>query len=220
MSILNTIYFYDEWQNRFQKDKTKTDSFYPAAGDAVETEFMNSRYGSHSFTKGEHYTRSELPLKTNGSMVFVLPDEGASVEELLESPEALRNALEGGTRQMGEATFKVPKFTMDSNFDVKEMMETFGITKIFTDGDFSAMTDNKEIGITKISQDGHISINEEGVEASAFTELQYAGAALPKGKADMILNRPFLFGISSKHARIDGQQTWLFIGICDNPSAS
>ena len=210
MSILNTVYFYDQWIDKFNKSATKKDVFHMADGSGKETDFMNGLFGSHGFSRGGNFTRSSLPLKGNSSMVFVLPEEGVSVEEFLKSPETLQEALEGGNSHMGEVTFKVPKFAMDSSFDLKKMMESMGISKIFADGDFSAMTDDDGICVNKISQDGHISINEKGVEASAFTQIDYAGASVPDGKAEMILDRPFLYGIQN-------QGVWVFIGICDNP---
>ena len=112
---------------------------------------------------------------------------------------------------MGEVTFKIPKFNLDSHFDIKSMMEQAGIQKLFSDGDFTNMTEDDGIFISSITQDGHIAINEDGVEASAFTDIAYAGAALPDGRAELILDRPFLYGIES-------QGVWLFIGICDNPA--
>lgn len=210
MHLMNTIYFYDEWIDRFSESKTKKGDFHLADGTAVETDFMNAAFGSHGYSEGEGYVRSSLGLKENGSMVFVLPDEGVSIDSFLESPDRLREALESGESHMGEVVFKVPKFTLDSRSDIKEMMMKLGITRIFEDGDFSGMTEQKDIFISSITQNGHIGIDEKGVEASAFTDIAYAGAALPDGRAEMILDRPFLYGIKKNGV-------WLFIGICDNP---
>jgi serpin B len=50
------------------------------------------------------------------------------------------------------------------------------------------------------------------VEAAAFTELHYAGSAPPKDeKAEMILNRPFIFAIKDNTGNV------LFVGIVNNP---
>ena len=56
---------------------------------------------------------------------------------------------------------------------------------------------------------------DEGVdvrelEAAAFMEIAWAGAALPQGRAEMILDRPFLYAIRHR-----GQV--IFVGICGNP---
>jgi len=50
----------------------------------------------------------------------------------------------------------------------------------------------------------------ELVEAAAFTEIAWAGAALRQGRAEMILDRPFLYAIRHR-----GQV--IFVGICGKP---
>lgn len=129
MNIMNTIYFYDQWINEFQKSKTEQGDFYPEYGSTVETEFMNATFGSYGYRKGDGFTSSSLGLKENGSMIFVLPDEGMSVDSLLTTPDRLREALEGGEGHMGQVVFQVPKFTTDSRCDVRTMMENLGIKR-------------------------------------------------------------------------------------------
>ena len=65
--------------------------------------------------------------------------------------------------------------------------------------------------IIKIRQETHIGIDEIGVEASAFTQIDYVGAAQPIDRAEMILDRPFIYGI------VTGDGTLLFAGILENP---
>ena len=62
------------------------------------------------------------------------------------------------------------------------------------------------------TQETCIGIDENGVEASAFTKIDYAGAAMPEGRAEMILNRPFLYGIASSEGSL------LFAGIFETPA--
>lgn len=195
MSIFNTIYLYDEWRDRFDADKTKEDLFYPEQGEPQKVDFMNASFASHGFTRGDGYMRSSLGLKENGSMVFVLPDEGMTVDQLLASPERLQEALTAGENQMGIVEFKVPKFTLDCEYQLKDYLEKLGMKDAFTgEADFSGITDNTAF-ISEIIQQTHIAIDENGVEASSFTEIGYAGGALPTERADMILNRPFIYAI-------------------------
>lgn len=139
LSILNTVYFYNQWIDRFDKDKTQEDIFHLLNGEEVKTDFMNQTMGSTGFSKGKNFTRSALGLKNGGQMVFILPDEDVSPYDLFSSYEQIK--------------------------------------KIF----------------------------EEGVEASAFTQIDYVGSA------DMILNRPFIYGIIASNGSL------LFIGIFMNP---
>jgi len=212
MSILNTIYFYDQWTDRFNKDKTAQDDFYLANGDTVTCDFMNSRYGSHGFVKGDGFTRSALGLKEAGSMVFILPDEGVLIDDLLSSPEGIQALFESGESQSGEVIWQVPKFSYGTSMKLVDAMKELGVIEAFSDtADFSGLV-NVQAFISDIQQKAHISIDENGVEASAYTEIAIAGAAMPEGRAEMILDRPFIYGIQSRYGDL------LFIGVCNNPT--
>jgi serpin B len=63
MSILNTVYFYDQWIDRFDADKTEEDTFYLENSEETVNDFMNMTYASHGFSKGDGYTRSSLGLR-------------------------------------------------------------------------------------------------------------------------------------------------------------
>lgn len=211
MSIFNTIYYTDQWTDRFDSAKTAEDVFHLADGSDVNVDFLNSFYDSASFRLGENYTQSSLGLKGAGSMFFVLPDEGVSPRELLSDPAIIEAFINGGEPHSGEVTWQIPKFDFASSIDASESLKELGLTDAFTeDADFSGITDSMAF-ISNINQDTHISIDEKGVTASSFTHIDYAGAMKPEDKADMILNRPFIFGITQNN-------TLLFIGICANPA--
>jgi len=213
LSILNTVYFYDEWVDKFDKTKTAEDSFYLPDSTTVSCDFMNRTYGSHYFAKGDGFTRSVLSLKNAGSMIFILPDEGISPRELLSAPEKAQYIFEGGENGNGEVVWQIPKFSFGSKFDFLNTLKSLGVNAAFQrDADFSGITGQTAF-ITNIHQETHIGLDENGVEASAFTQIDYVGAARPEGRADMILNRPFIYGITAS----DG--TLLFMGICENPNA-
>ena len=214
MSIINTVYFYDEWVDRFDKEATAADTFHLSTGEDVTCDFMNMTYSTHSFSDGDGFLRSGLALKNGGEMVFILPDEGVSIDTLLASPEKVQEIFEGGDYRNGEVVFQVPKFEFDSTFDMIDTLKSLGIQSAFAAGaDFSGITDGTAF-ISGVRQDTHIAIDEIGVEASAFTQIEYSGAAVPDGHADMILNRPFIYGITAT----DG--TLLFAGVCKNPVAA
>lgn len=212
MAIINTVYFKDQWVDRFDKEATAADTFHLSTGKDVTCDFMNMTYGTHSFSDGDGFLRSGLVLKNGGEMVFILPDEGVSINALLASPEKVQKIFEGGDYYNGEVVFQVPKFAFGSRFDMIDTLKSLGIQSAFASGaDFSGITDGTAF-ISGVRQDTHIAIDEIGVEASAFTEIEYYGAAAPDGHADMILDRPFIYGITAA----DG--TLLFAGVCKNPA--
>ncbi len=211
LSIINTIYFYDEWVDRFEKNKTAKDTFYLSDGNEVKVDFMNMTNSSQLFSKGENFTRSSLGLKNSGEMIFILPDEGFSPYQIIDSPEKIKEIFQGGSESIGDVIWKVPKFEFDSKLEMKDVLKKLGITSAFTeDADFSGMTDHIAF-ISNILQGTYISIDEKGVEASAYTRIDYDGAALPQDTAYMILDRPFIYGITSSNGVL------LFVGICENP---
>ena len=91
LSILNTLYFYGGWQDKFDENQTTEDVFYLENGGEVSVPFMNRTDPMGSFARGDGYTVSGLFTNNNCEVLFVLPDEGTDVEALLENPEILRD---------------------------------------------------------------------------------------------------------------------------------
>lgn len=213
LSIINTVYFYDEWVNRFPEEETKEDLFTCTDGTEVSCDFMNMVMGSHGFRKGENYTESTLQLK-NGSMTFYLPDEGVDVYQLAEDTESFEQMMNGDLESIaGKVTWKVPKFSYGSSLSLADMLKEIGMEDAFSaEADFSGISDDGPLFISSVQQDAHLGIDEKGVEGAAFTEMMFAGAALPKDEAEMILDRPFLY-IVRNNGNI------IFAGICEDPTA-
>jgi serine protease inhibitor len=211
MSILNTVYYFDQWMINFDKARTTENTFQLHDGNRVKCNFMNDRRQS-GFVKGSNFTRAELPLKNKCRMVFVLPDKACSVSKLMETPEKLRAVFTQGVESRGEVTWSVPKFSCDSKYDLVGMMQKLGVKKAFTDAaDFTGISDYGT-RISGIIQQTHIAVNESGVEASAFTQIGFATVSIPTESAEMILNRPFLYGI------VTNDNIPLFVGVCNDPS--
>lgn len=213
LSLLNAVYYYDEWLDRFDKDKTEKGIFTCGDGTEVECDFMNQTMGSHGFLRGENYTVSSLSGK-NGSMVVLLPDRGEDLGQFLEPSgrlEAILNEDEGES-MFGEVVWQVPKFSYGSSFGFKDMLEGLGVTAAFSPekADFSGISDDAA-WIDSVIQQTHIGIDENGIEAASFTQIDWAGAAMPSGRAEMILDRPFLYVVREKGCPV-------FIGICGNPA--
>lgn len=213
MSIINTVYFKDEWLDKFNKDFTKPDTFYLSDGSEIECDFMNRTYLTHGYLAGEGFTSSALELKNSGKMVFILPDKGVSIDDLLATPQKAASLFNTENTESGKVIFQIPKFSFGNDLDLKEVIKNMGVEAAFKgDADFKGITDDKAF-ISGIKQQTHIAIDENGVEAAAFTQIDYAGSAPPNGKiAEMILDRPFIFAITASNDVV------LFVGIVNNPT--
>jgi serpin B len=213
MSILNTIYFRDEWIDKFNEQETKPDTFYLSNGDKISCDFMSSKYSSYGFVKGNGFTSSSLPLKNSGSMMFILPDRGVSIDDLISTPEKAASIFDEKDAKRGKVIFKIPKFSFGSSLDLNNMLKTMGIKSAFEENaNFTEITDHTAF-ISNIKQQTHLAIDEKGIEAAAFTKIDYVGSAPAKDEiAEMILDRPFIFVIKAD------SDTILFIGVINNPT--
>ena len=145
--------------------------------------------------------------------MFILPDKGMSVDNLLSTPEKTALLFNEKESKSGKVIFQIPKFSFGNSLDLNDTLKTLGVKSAFQpEADFSGITEDVAF-ISNIKQQTHIAIDEKGVEATAFTKIDYAGSAPPnENVAEMILDRPFIFAIKSY------DDTILFIGVVNNPT--
>ncbi len=217
LALATTVYFRAKWDNEFQKSQTKTDVFHAANGD-TEVKFMHKTdyYGTYYW--GEKFSATGKSLEGSGSMYFVLPDEGISIDELLSDKEAL-SFLSSGTKWKNNASvivnLAVPKFDVKSKLDLSESLQNLDITNCFfaSKADFSPLLKkNTEVFLSEINHGARVAIDEEGVTAAAYTEMRLAGSAAPsEEEIDFIVDRPFIFVITGEDGSV------LFIGVVNQP---
>ena len=200
---LSTLDFYDEWLNPFNEEDTKPDTFFISDNEKITCDFMNMEAWSHPFMVGEDYISTIFILKGGAEyMLFILPKEGLSVDELVEEKgklaEIIYNWTDGqvsdGKISVGKVKLSIPKFAYEDEIDLRKTAEKMGIRKIFDINSkaFSLFAD-EDTYITDIRQVSKIEINEKGCSASSYTEIAAVGAVASKDEAEVILNRPFIY---------------------------
>lgn len=216
MLIINTIYFYDEWQDNFPEELTTTDKFTLADGAVTDAEFMHRTFDAKAYYKGANFTRIDLGFRNHGVMSFTLPDEGVNINDFLASDETLRLALESGEHDDAKVLLYLPKFKFGNEFKLAAALKALGINDAFNENaNFKALTDEDGIYISDVIQQSHIGVNENGVEAAAYTMVMIARMSLPlelEKIVELKFNRPFIFSIKAENGAI------LFVGVCDNPA--
>ena len=205
LRLYNTIYYKSSWRDAFESDRTREDVFAAANGAKQKTEFMH-RTESGSYRKGEGYTAAPRSLNY-GRMVFVLPDEGVTPESLLQRQGFLAELA--GDYNAAELVWSVPKFDVKSSTGLNEALRSLGVTDAF-DGrkaDFTPLTDNGA-AVDSVMQAARVKIDEDGVEAAAYTEIVANDSAMMETPptVEMELDRPFLFVI------FDYNSVPLFVG--------
>lgn len=219
LSILNTIYLKDEWETQFHEGSVETAPFRLTDGSSKDAEFLRgSRSGMAA--QGDGFTRASLALAWNGEVVFILPDEGVSPEELMAGPERLGEVLGGGEEFDADVIWKLPKFSFSMEETLTDMVMGMGVEKAFGDeADFSDMVKFSDPGafayISLIRQGAKFTLDENGIEAAAFTEVAMAaGTSAPmpeeKPEIEMKLDRPFLYAVYEGDVLV-------FLGVCQDP---
>ena len=216
LALATTIYFRAKWDGEFSKSATKTDVFHSAAGD-VNCDFMHQTQTYGTYYWGENFSAAGKRLEESGQMLFILPDEGVTPEELLSDIEALDFMFSSRTQYENQKMIRirmaVPKFDVSSKTDLTGGLKNLGVTDVFSisKSDFSPLTSDTKVYVSKTEHGARVAIDEEGVTAAAYTVMMLAGAAAPpEDEIDFVVDRPFIFILTGT----DGLP--LFIGIVNN----
>ena len=200
LRLYNTIYYKAAWQAEFFGGATAEDIFTAADGTEQRTDFMHIAIEGSPVREGGDYRCASLYLKDGSGMTFYLPDEGVTVEELLqrenflqEAEDLLVDALEV------RVNWSVPKFDLHDSLKLNEALQALGITDAFDENkaDFAPLTEQPAY-VESVNQAARVKIDEEGIEAAAYTEVDTNATAAPPQELleeEMNLNRPFLFAI-------------------------
>ena len=212
-ALASTIYYRVKWVDQFH-DSANTDGEFQSPNGSVPCTFMNQclTYGPYYY--GEGFSAVALELEDGSKMWLVLPDEGRSTDDLLNG--TLDDLLRGKTEQTSiRVNLSLPKFDISSGLEISKTLKKMGVTDVFdpTISDYSSLLPGSSgIFLGQASHAARVTIDEEGIEAAAYTVMAACGAAVPpEDEVDFILDRPFAFVIESQ----DGLP--LFAGIVNQP---
>ena len=242
LELLNTIYIKPRWENPFDSSENETLPFTLADGtEAPDVEYMNQTM-TRSVLQGEGYTVAALPFEISygsGSgeghatsdddvpvdcrMVFLLPDEGKQLSAVLASPEDFLAFFTAELDTRAKVNYKLPKIDADFDLDLIEILKSLGVNAPFENShDFEEMVEPPSADCTEristVRQGTHFTMDEEGAEAAAYTEIGMAlTSAAPledPPELDFFCNRPFAYCLTAK---VDDAERVLFAGVVNNP---
>lgn len=216
LALASTIYYRAKWTSQFYEEDNTQDIFHAPSGDKTVT-YMNATFTYGPYYWGEDFGAVSLNLEDGSRMWLILPDEGHTPQDILSSGHALELLLGNYYETENQAGIKVnlslPKFDVVADIKLNEKLQQLGITDVFgNNADFSPILPQDAAYLDTASHAARVKIDEEGVEAAAYTVMMACGAALPPDQEiDFVLDRPFLFVITS----LDNLP--LFAGIVNNP---
>lgn len=212
--LLNTIYFKDGWAEPFSERNRENGDFTTAGGEIVRADFMQNRSAGLA-REGEDYRKGELSFRSGGSMFFVLPDEDVPLQQLL-AERGLQELLTDEGAQSRDIAWWLPKFRQGGEVQLIDLLRSLGVTDAF-DADAANFSNGWDTSayISEVRQGTALSVDENGVEAAAYTEISMKESAAlvePESPLEMRLDRPFLYGVRGA----DG--TLVFVGVCADPT--
>lgn len=214
--LINTIYLKDAWAEAFSEELIKADLFHGLEKDFT-VDYLCRKDKNTGITKGDGFLRYRLYLRNVGSMVFVLPDEGTPLSDLLGSAESIDALLHSGEDVRADVDVMLPKFKFQDKMELSEVLSAMGLGSAFSGAaDFSGICD-QSCRFDRVIQESYIGVDENGVEAAAYTMITMKTTSIQLQELpvyDFHLTRPFLYAIES----YDG--TLLFVGTVTEPSLS
>ncbi|MCC8099410.1 MAG: hypothetical protein LIO78_05010 [Clostridiales bacterium] len=215
MALATTIYYKAAWADEFWEDNNTEETFHAPNGDITCT-FMHQS-GETNYYRGDQFGAVYRSLMNSGGMWLILPDEGVEVGDLLTDSQVLE-MMESGWEWEGcdycQVNLSLPKFDVSADLNLQDGLEALGVTDVFDAdvADFSPLSDVAAV-LSTATHAARVIVDEEGVEAAAYTVFAADGAVLeaPLDIVDFVLDRPFLFVITGD------SDTILFAGVVNQP---
>ena len=213
LALYSTLYLQGQWSDGFNKADNEEGLFHGPSGDRNVT-YMNKKLAVMQYYWGNTFGAVSLALGNGSRMWLILPDEGLSTGDVLSDGQYLR-MLSGEWENSGtyQVNLSMPKFDITSSRDLTSGLKEMGVTDVFTPGkaDFTAITGDVPVGLAEADQVVRVQVDEQGVKAAAIIGLPGATSPEPPEEiVDFILNRPFIFVISSSSVP-------LFVGTVQEP---
>jgi serpin B len=201
--LANAIHFKAKWATPFEAKDTRSENF-AAPTQAVKVDMMHQT-NECDYYEDEHCQAIKLTYRKNeSSMLLILPKKDNDFSFVNESQlEVIQKGLKSEMVKMA-----LPKFKLEQEVDVKEMLREMGMDNLFKKPDFSPLVDINhapskkalsELYISKVKQKSALECDEEGTEASTVTVAIFTKECCmmpPESDKEIRFDRPFLAMLS------------------------
>lgn len=232
--LANAVYFKGTWENKFDPSATKQGDFFLSDGTSIQVPFMSSCM-SQSIGVFDGFKVLNLGYRQGGdarrfSMCIFLPDSKDGVPGLLErmgsEPGFMEQHIPYSQVKVGD--FRIPKFKIESDFEVGDFVKGQGVDLPFSPGgltemvespgddDDDDMRDGKDLYVYSMMQKAFIQVDEHGTKAAVSFRLPGGCSKMDEAPPiDFVADHPFIFLIREY---LSG--ALLFIGQLLNPLAT
>jgi len=207
--LLNAIYFNANWATEFKGEKTRPMTFYGKNSVEYVTNFMN---GTQEIALSESDDAQMIKIdyeNKKASMFIVMPKEKVDIDKYISELDEQKFASLETKLQTCKIDVSMPKFKIESRFEMKKVLMDMGIKAAFSkSADFSKMNGKSNLLIDEVIHKSFVEVSEKGTEAAAATAvIVREKTAMANKPAKVLINRPFVFVI-----RENKNNAILFIG--------
>ena len=195
MFLINAIAFDAKWKTPYMTIDVSDRSFTSFDEVVQVSPFMNGI--ETIYLQDETTTGFIKPYKENYSFVALLPNEGITLSDYIESltSEQFANLLSNATS--ASVNTYLPKFSYEYEIQMNQILCDLGMPTAFGPADFLKLGHSSEgnIYIGEVLHKTYISLDEEGVKAAAVTSVEMKIEYAPMYDYTVNLDRPFVYAI-------------------------
>lgn len=217
--LVDAIYFKGNWEEKFDKTKTKDRNFFPT-GSAKKTVPMMSQSGEYNYFKGDSFQAVRLPYaKDRFGMYIFLPDKDSNLKGLTARLTQTDWQVWLSKFKKMEGDITIPRFKLEYDIKLNNALTAIGMALAF-DSEKANLTGIADVSthnnlyISDVFHKTFMDVNEEGTEATAATTVivNVKGLPIPEDRFEMIVDRPFFMAIEDSKTK-----TILFMGAIEDP---
>ena len=169
--LVNAIYFKGSWRQKFDTRGTHVQDFFVTPGKVMKTQMMNMSGKKFNCGNIPQLGCKALEMPYEGdrfSMIMLLPDKQDGLKEMEgQLPSSPGKYIRGGLSNR-EAVISVPKFKLETSYDLIRPLYKLGINDLFfQNADLSNISKHEEVYVSKMLHKAFIEVNEEGAETEA-----------------------------------------------------
>lgn len=211
LSLVNTIYFSNQWLESFDEESNVVDKFNTTS-EVVNAEYMRKNFETYRYKETDKFQALSVDYHYGYKAHFVLPTDELSID-------TVKEYLETDSASFNQAYFvnlSLPKFEVNSTHSLIEVTKELGLNEVFTDNSqIYPYVDDRTVMIGRIQQQARVQLDEKGTVAAAYTKIDMRPTSAMDQPLlrDLKLNKPFYFVITNQ------QGVMTFITLVHNPVA-
>lgn len=202
--ISNSVYFKEEWLEKFEKQQTHSATFFASAENQYKVDFMKGRETLRYYENNDFQFISKPYKSSNLSFCILLPKKLFGIKDIEKkmSNDFLNTVLD--STYYVNTSITIPKLKLESGIELSDVLKKAGLKSAFTtEANFSGITKEIPLSLTQVVHKTWIELDEEKTEAAAATA---APVMIGSGRKAYFrifnADHPFIFFIIDNNTRV------------------